>query len=49
MGPKRLETRQIAHYHIQNLDINDLSRNYDIDDKTEKNWRLWAGFQKLKD
>ena len=40
MGLKKLETRQITLQHIQNLDLNELSRNYGIIYKFGQIWVL---------
>ena len=45
MGPQGLETRHITLWHIQNLDLNELYRNYGLISKNEQNWRKLAEIQ----
>ena len=40
MGPKGLESRQIALKHIQNLGSNELNRNYDRFYKIKQNFQI---------
>ena len=48
MGLKKLETRQITLQHIQNSDLNELSRNYDIIYKFGQNSIEWVEMTKLR-
>ena len=48
MGWRKLKTRQIRLQHIQNSNLNELSRNYVIIYKSEKIWGNWNKLATLR-